>query len=138
MIAEILNRPPLLPPDEGNAEWNLAGPLYTRISTDDGEDSVTITVPAGFGTDLDSVPRWLPGAYAMFKGRAVLEAILHDYLYTLRYPRAWADEVFLAVMGKRVAAIYRYPMWLAVRIGGAAYYREAGASVHPETERQAP
>lgn len=138
MIAEILNRPPLLPPDVGNAEWNLAGPLYARIETDDGEDSITICVPAGFGTDLDSVPRWLPGAYAMFKGRAVLEAILHDYLYTLRYPRAWADEVFLTVMRKRVAAIYRYPMWLAVRIGGAAYYADQISQPNPETERQAP
>lgn len=138
MIASILNRPPLLPPDEGNAEWNLAEPLYARIETDDGEDSITICVPAGFGTDLDSVPRWLPGAYAMFKGRAIYEAILHDRLYQLRMPRAWSDDVFLAVMKKRVAAIYRYPMWLAVRIGGAAYYADQISQPNPETERQAP
>lgn len=70
------------------------------------------------------MPRWLPGAYAAFKNRAILEAILHDCLYFLRMPRAWSDDVVLAVMKKRVAATYRYPMWLVVRIGGAAYYAD--------------
>jgi len=45
------------------------------------------TIPAGFTCDLDTVARHLGPLYAWFKGRTVLGAIVHDYLYHNR-PRA--------------------------------------------------
>lgn len=52
-------------------------------------------VPAGFETDLASVPRKLPIAWGLFGGRGMRAAVLHDWL--CRYnaiPRDMADLVF--------------------------------------------
>ena len=81
------------------------------------------TVPAGFTTDLDSVPR-IPGLYAMVKGRATRSAVVHDYLYRNRYPRKQADNIFWdAMKHEGVAAAYRWMIWAGVRSGGWLAYR---------------
>lgn len=138
MQIQFLNEPRLQPVGVSD-EWVLCDPFYVRIDNGDAGDApLSLCVPKGFSTDLASVPR-LPGTYLLFAGKARRSAILHDYLYELRYPRQWADAVFRAAMVHEVGPVSRYLMWLGVRLGGAAYYREAGASsVHPETERQAP
>jgi len=94
----------------GGRTWRLAWPLTWR----------SMTVPAGFITDLASTPRWvgplLPpiGAYAP-------AAVIHDWLYATPTggSRRDADRAFLAAM--REAGVPRWQRWLlyvGVRIGG--------------------
>ena len=134
MKVTFLIQPKLQPVGNGD-EWELCDPFTVRIESDDGDDSVVLTVPKGFTTDLASVPR-LPGAYLLFNGKARRSAILHDWLYTERYPREWADMVFLAAMENEVGAIPRTLMYWAVRLGGGAYYQTHQQA--KEAEREAP
>lgn len=84
-----------------------------------------IIVPAGFQTDLASVPR-LPITYLFFGNVADEAAVVHDYLYTSDVEgitRREADAIFaeaskvLGVKGWR-----RGPMWLAVRVFGKGHW----------------
>jgi len=83
----------------------------------------TIVVPAGFVSDLESVPR-LPLVYALFKNRAPKSAILHDYLYTTReQPRNVADRIFLGAMeAEGLPWWMRRAMYAGVRVGGGFVY----------------
>ena len=133
MIVEFLNEP-MLQPVGVSDEWVLCDPFLVRIDSGDPADApLSLTVPKGFSTDLASVPR-LPGAYLLFGGKARRSAILHDYLYELRYPRDWADDVFRAAMVHEVGAFARYVMWLGVRLGGGAYYADR-VSVQPSNHQ---
>lgn len=99
--------------------WLLAMPLSysSRVARR------TITVPAGFKTDLASVPR-LPFVYCLCGGRANKPAVVHDFLYTHGIvSRKAADAVFLEAMGVvGVPLVYRLLMWAGVRLGGASNY----------------
>jgi hypothetical protein len=98
---------------DGN--WLLLSPLSVLI------DGTTYTVPAGFPTDLASVPR-LPGLYTLFGGKARRAAVLHDWLYSQReYPREWCDAVFYSAMTTEEGWFTRGMMWLGVRVGGWAF-----------------
>lgn len=105
-----------------DSEWKLIEPFEVDVEEDNGTVH-RITVPAGFSTDLASVPR-LPGAYMLFANRARRSAILHDYLYAQHRTRKWADAVFYAAMKNEVSFLPRFFMWLGVRIGGGAYYED--------------
>lgn len=121
MNVTFLNQPKL--ETHAEDEWLLVDPFDVRIDVD-GQLPIFVTVPAGFATDLASVPR-LPGAYLLFGGRARRSAILHDYLYVTRWDRKFADNAFLAAMrAEGVGAFTRWAMWLGVRVGGANYYAE--------------
>lgn len=82
-------------------------------------------IPAGYMTDLESVPRvaqWmLPRA-----GRALRAALIHDYLITTRgYARAH-DDVFLAALDLEGFRDLRvYPIRWALRINTWARRRTA-------------
>jgi len=87
-----------------------------------------IIVPAGFQTDLASVPR-LPFTYAFFGGRAHREAVLHDYLYrTDSNPNVSfmdANRVFFEAMATRGKPAYiSYPMFWGVCAGGLPSYHK--------------
>lgn len=87
-----------------------------------------ISVPAGFETDFASVPR-LPIAFALYGDKAHREGVIHDYLYrTDSKPLAsfmQANRVFLEAMEVRGKPFYiRYPMFLAVCLGGYFAYHE--------------
>ena len=58
-----------------------------------------IRVPAGYHTDLASVPR-VPGIYWRVGNKAVLAAIVHDWLYEYGeyITRKDADDAFLEAM----------------------------------------
>lgn len=88
-----------------------------------------IIVPAGFRTDLDSVPR-LPFAYWLLKGRSKRPAIVHDWLFYSQSGRAYADGVFLDAMADTGVPMWqRYPIYLAVRsFGGWSYARYGSAA----------
>lgn len=115
--------------------WNRKGrPLYETEEPftyliGGGGSTLTVTVEAGFVTDLASVPRplywFLPpdGPWAQ-------AAVLHDWLYSGTYvPRWMADGVLYDAAGAwlpgwpRVGRLQRLALWLGVRIGGGRAYR---------------
>lgn len=87
-----------------------------------------IEVPAGFETDLASIPRILWSVLPPH-GRYAKAALLHDWLYSPHsgeHDRLFADRVFLeamAVLG--VSAPVRYLLYAGVRLAGAAAFRRA-------------
>jgi hypothetical protein len=82
-----------------------------------------ITVPAGFQTDLASVPR-LPLVFLLAGDCAREAAVVHDYLYsTHEVDRATADAVLLeASAATGVPWWRRQLMWAGVRLGGAGHW----------------
>ena len=85
----------------------------------------TITVPAGFVSDLASIPR-LPLIYLLLNGIADEPGVVHDYLYsTGKVPRAMADQVL-----REACLLTGVPAWKAdliyvgVRVGGASHYAQ--------------
>ncbi len=74
----------------------------------------TITVPAGFDTDLASIP-WYARAFIPISGRMAKPALLHDWLLVNSDPRAHAifDEA-LNVAG--VGPVLRRIMVAAVKL----------------------
>ncbi|MBA3588317.1 MAG: DUF1353 domain-containing protein [Methylibium sp.] len=102
-------------------EWVLREPFQAKVLFADGY-SEWIIVPAGFVTDLASVPR-LPGMFMLFGGKARKSAVLHDYLYSTGRERAFADDVFLAAMRHEENRFTRGVMWLAVRLAGWTVWR---------------
>lgn len=140
MQIRFLNEPQLRPL-AGATHWELTADFLALLEGDPATppgapDWRILIVPAGFETDLASVPR-LPGAYLLFAGRARRSAILHDWLYDQRHPRAWADAVFRAAMAaENVAPLTRWAMWAGVRLGGAGIYAERATTesdpYHPQ------
>lgn len=92
-----------------------------RWSPGPGQDGPAVVVPAGFVTDLASIPRvfWslLPtdGAYTF-------PAIIHDYLYwTQMHPRDTADRVFRYGMDDmKVSGAVALAIQAAVSVGGGS------------------
>jgi hypothetical protein len=88
-----------------------------------------IEVPAGFETDLATIPRMFAGLIPV-NGKHRNAAIIHDYLYVNKpewCTRALADSIFLEameVLGE--SAWRRRAMYLAVRVGGWVYWDRCG------------
>ena len=112
--------------------------LLTRLSEEDGKWILTaplkyqsriykgiIEVPAGFETDLASVPR-VPIAYTAFGNRAHRESVVHDYLYQKHLVgKAKADRIFLEAMKVRKKPLWvRWSMYMGVVLGGGSAYKE--------------
>lgn len=115
----------------GPDRWRVLTPLtyesdYLRC---------TITPPAGFVTDLESVPRWLPLTYASLFGRAHAPGVVHDFCYqaqrTLLGPltRSEADYLLWEAAGAEGPGIApatwweRQRLWAGVRVGGRGAWR---------------
>lgn len=91
-----------------DAYWNRKGNI------------TKIVVPAGFTTDLASVPRVFQSIIPKL-GHHIRPAIVHDYCYEggTNLTRKEADEMFLEGMQQtKVGWLRRNAMWLAVRVGG--------------------
>lgn len=103
--------------DDG--KWKLVAPLLYQSDA----ALETFTVPAGFVTDLASVPR-VPVAYLLTGGTSNEAAVVHDYLYSTGIvSRETADAVLReasAVTG--VPAWRRGLMWLGVRLFGGSHF----------------
>jgi hypothetical protein len=125
---------PWLKPVGNSDKWELVDHFTVRIE-EDNKPALILTVPRGFQTDLASVPR-LPFAYMVFNGKARRSAILHDYLYSEQYPRAWADAVFLAAMESEVGPVRRRLMYWGGRLAGGSRYQDH--QLANEAEREAP
>jgi hypothetical protein len=104
----------------GDGTWTIYRPFEVMVDQD------KVIVPAGFQTDLDSVPR-IPLAYWLVKGRAIKSAVLHDFLYRQQVGREYADSVMLAAMEEEgVGWIARRLIWAGVRAGGSWAYEAKG------------
>ncbi len=87
-------------------------------------DSDTITVPAGFSSDLASIPRLARPLIGVLERHAPA-AVVHDWLY-LRggVSRRAADRIFLTAMATMgVGRLRRWVMYAAVRLGGRKIWR---------------
>jgi len=118
---------------DGRSLWGVERELVYRTSIG-GEG--TITIPAGFITDLASIPRALSGALPP-DGPWTKAAVVHDCLYFTRggfnlwhgrrvidraapYTRAECDDILREAMADRgVGLIQRNIIWSGVRAGGA-------------------
>jgi len=110
------------PSDEGL--WELKSPLVYESDI----MGCTVTVPAGFFTDLASVPR-VPFVFEAWGNRAHTEAVIHDYLYRIdSVPVAGfmqANRVFREAMKSRGKPWYiRHFMFSGVCVGWGSYHRK--------------
>ena len=107
----------------GYTIWRLDKPLVYITNT-----GVEITVPAGFQTDLASVPR-LPFIYMIWGDRAHREGVLHDYLYRIDSIPVVSKEVadgefFRAMESLNKPSYIKKPMFYAVhRFAEQHYHR---------------
>lgn len=110
--------------DQDDGRWFLTEPLVYESDA----AKRTITVPAGFPTDLASTPR-IPLVYEACGNIAAAAAVVHDYLYTSgREPRAVADAVLREAAGVTGVSGWRsWLMWAGVRVGGASHYTSTPA-----------
>lgn len=110
----------------GNPIYVLAEALtYQRRP---GRLPETITVPAGYETDLASIPQRFQHR-APHLSPAARPGVIHDFLYTSHaVPRRTADRIFReALRLEGVPPRQRFLMWAAVRaFGGAAYRARLG------------
>lgn len=119
-----------------DAEYALAQRYRAWVTVraeGNGEESrLPISIPAGFLTDLSSVPR--PGRWYVSRVGPHLEAsIVHDWLYVAwqfeqRKPadrmKQFADDVFLAALKEaKVGRFRRWVMYGAVRFCGGGAFR---------------
>lgn len=76
-----------------------------------------VSIPAGFITDLDSVPR-IPFVYALIKGRARISAIIHDYLCVYsNLTQKEIDKVFKKAMkAEGVDWLYKNLIYYSTRL----------------------
>lgn len=113
----------------------LTGAPYTVLWQDDlHAEPQVIRIPAGFVTDLTSVPRPLRGLVSR-AGPWLEAAITHDYLYVAwqdlddrghrEADRLFSDRLMLAAMeAANVSWLARYAIYAAVRLFGApAFHR---------------
>lgn len=108
--------------DDGN-KWILAAPLLYKSDLFD----IHIQVPAGFKTDLASIPVGFRNLFNI-NGKHRKAAIVHDYLYriqgdhrSVKLSRSDCDLIFKEAMACcKVNWFTRQAMWGAVRVGGWA------------------
>jgi hypothetical protein len=103
--------------------FELLKPFEYHIGSFPSEN--VIVVPAGFVTDLTSVPRFL-WALLPPHGKYAKAAIIHDYLYEYAIKnKQYADKVFLEAMEVLgVPYLQRKLMYLAVKVFGKGNYKE--------------
>jgi hypothetical protein len=91
-------------------------------TTDSG---LPINVPAGFVTDLASVPRVFWNIFPPF-GKYDGAAIVHDYLYTTQILDRWASDKILleAMKAEGVNAFTRWTFYELVRAIGWSHWNQ--------------
>lgn len=108
----------VLPDDK----WMTLNVVRFKLISNDGTYQLILIQP-GFIYDGASVPRF-PGMYLFFGGKARIAALLHDYLYSIGYPRKSSDEWFRVAMRAEEPGWRRAIMWAGVRLGGWTSYKD--------------
>lgn len=106
----------------------IIGQLRAEDTWTSAKPTDEFTIPAGFQTDLASIPRTLRATYPVVDSHMVA-AVVHDFLYRETAQayrgRKWADRFFLRLMKEtRVPAMTRNPVYWGVKIGGWASYQK--------------
>ena len=117
--------------DVGDGTVRLLAPLHYESDLLGGR---VVRIPTGFLSDLESVPRWLPLAYALFARTANRAGVVHDRLYQLHQiedvivPRRLADAVYYEANAlDAYGNPGRWIKWLGLRIGGRGSYASGPA-----------
>lgn len=99
--------------------WVLLRPLIYHAL-----DGRRVRVPAGFITDLASIPAILRPVFSQ-NDRTRRPAVLHDFLYCSQVmTRAQVDGIFLeAMMVEGVGWARRWVMFTGVRVGGWMFWK---------------
>jgi len=109
-------------------DHDLRCTLY--IESESEYEYVEVTVPAGYETNLASVPFFLRPVVAMY-GRYNFASILHDWLYEnhghiregLQLSRAACDREFFEAMANDSVPVWQaVSFWAAVRINPFNFY----------------
>jgi hypothetical protein len=102
--------------------WVLARDLFWTHPV----SGTVVRIPAGFETDLASIPRVLRAVFSV-NGAHRKAAVLHDYLYSRGLcSRKRADRLFkLAMKETAVPWWKRNLMFAGVRMGGWVFFRKA-------------
>jgi hypothetical protein len=133
-LEEVLNEDGSTLMKQGRAVWRLVDSLEWRLMSpfQAPDDKNVLVVPAGFETDLASVPKLVRGLIPA-SGPWQRAAIIHDYCYVTKgecIPAWWysemdkrevSDMIFKhAMKAAGVSSPVRQLLWSAVRVGGAA------------------
>lgn len=109
-------------------EWELKAPLIWKL-----RGGYELTTPAGFITDLASIPRLFQNILSV-TGRSRRAAVAHDWLYCSHLvSRKEADEFLrhaLVCEGMSRAVAWLY--WAGVHIGGSKPWNENNNGVERE------
>jgi hypothetical protein len=110
---------------ESPPTWRLNEPVVYQSDA----AGQTFTVPAGFVTDLASVPRW-PLVYLLAGGTANQASVVHDFLYSTHLvTRDVADAVLReASLLTGVAAWRAALMFYGVRAFGWSHWGSGAAA----------
>ena len=105
----------------------LVKPITWKPNSDQVGTAESVEVPAGFVTDLASIP---PAFFSLLRpdGEYTYAAIIHDYLYwTQKQPRATADEIFKFAMADfNIGSPTAFTIYESVRrLGGRAWNTNA-------------
>ena len=127
-MSRFITRPKILydPHTNKKRPWLLESDCLYQ--TDVPESPTTVFVPAGYRTDLASVPR-IPGIYWRVGNRAVLPSIVHDYLFEknpYHWTRKQADQIFWEAMADERDPPWgttRWLMYAGVRVGSGFAWR---------------
>ncbi len=97
--------------------WMTTAPLLYRLNPPN--QTVVVSTPAGYITDLATIPRWLWSIFPPQDTRYAAASVIHDYLCKSKIlPRAKADAVFKeAMLSTGTPAWKAWIMYLAVRVG---------------------
>lgn len=108
-----------------HVRWFCRAIVVTTLEVVWYKDAVTyIEIPAGFRSDLASVPRLVWALVSPWD--IALEALFHDLLYQQQIvKRRVADQTLLSMMeDRRVPWLVRWTVYLGVRVGGWAAWRK--------------
>lgn len=98
-----------------NGEWILIAPLPWEIGYKGS--GLRIEIPAGFKSDLASIPVWARSVFDRGDSRYAKAAMLHDYMLKLGFDRITAAAEFhSALRASRVKAWRRLIMFLVVAL----------------------
>jgi hypothetical protein len=84
-------------------------------------------VPAGFKTDLASIPRIFWSIVAPYNAHLIAPAIIHDWLYSQKteFNRKEADIIFYTLLIKNgMSRFLSSIMYYCVRIFGKSHFKE--------------
>jgi hypothetical protein len=115
-----IKKPPCLYPF-AEFDFTLCQPFYYKVN------GIEYTIPAGFTTDLASIPRALWSIYSPNKANTIPAAIIHDYIYFCpgEMAREEADSIFYdALIYKHVTKGTAFKYWLAVRTFGGSHFHD--------------